>query len=305
MNPKASYSITFRDGHAILIEVSASEPSTIGPVGDTCKTVAASQFASTDAANLSRQLMTLNEAHRKLSVAFEEKRGLHQHTIQRLEASDSAREEFQSKLRIAEEKLLNWEGHHKAMMRDKQVELERLYEELTKLRADLQGAREASQRGFISREDEANAALEDARTQLMTANTRLKETTADLEKAQQKLRETEKAYHALSARHDDRLIEVQGLKSELANARAAIPPSIVRPAPEMVNGYPRRSVLHRLTPAELAIHQAVQAVEDVVKKFNLSEVSGASEALTDAVILLGKAQDRVADHVENPEHKAS
>jgi hypothetical protein len=43
-----------------------------------------------------------------------------------------------------------------------------------------------------------------------------------------------------------------------------------------------------MSPAELAITNAMDEVEK----------AGASEALTDAVILLGKARDRVADHVE-------
>lgn len=43
-----------------------------------------------------------------------------------------------------------------------------------------------------------------------------------------------------------------------------------------------------MTPAELAINAAMEAVES----------AGASVALTDAVVLLAQARDRVADHVE-------
>lgn len=43
------------------------------------------------------------------------------------------------------------------------------------------------------------------------------------------------------------------------------------------------------TAAEKAITDAIYAVE----------AAGASPALTDAVVLLGKARDRVADHVES------
>jgi hypothetical protein len=46
-----------------------------------------------------------------------------------------------------------------------------------------------------------------------------------------------------------------------------------------------------MSPAELAITEAMHAVEK----------AGASIALTDAVILLGKARDRVADHEEGIE----
>ncbi len=46
-----------------------------------------------------------------------------------------------------------------------------------------------------------------------------------------------------------------------------------------------------MTPAEIAIINAMQAVE----------AAGASVALTDAVALLSKARDRVADHVEGKE----
>lgn len=54
------------------------------------------------------------------------------------------------------------------------------------------------------------------------------------------------------------------------------------------DGIPTRIDLRYLTPAELAIRAAMYEVEK----------AGASIALTDAVTLLGKARDRVADHVE-------
>lgn len=54
------------------------------------------------------------------------------------------------------------------------------------------------------------------------------------------------------------------------------------------DGFPTRNDVSLCSPAELAIRDAIQAVEE----------AGASAALTDAVILLGKAKDRVADHVE-------
>ena len=54
------------------------------------------------------------------------------------------------------------------------------------------------------------------------------------------------------------------------------------------DGIPTRADMQWMTAAELAIREAMQAVEAV----------GASVALTDAVTLLSKAQDRVADHVE-------
>lgn len=54
------------------------------------------------------------------------------------------------------------------------------------------------------------------------------------------------------------------------------------------DGWPTRADLQWLTEAERAIRDAVGVVEGV----------GASIALTDAVILLGEARRRVADHVE-------
>lgn len=54
------------------------------------------------------------------------------------------------------------------------------------------------------------------------------------------------------------------------------------------DGIPTRADMQWMTAAELAIREAMQAVE----------AAGASVALTDAVTLLSKAQDRVADHVE-------
>lgn len=62
----------------------------------------------------------------------------------------------------------------------------------------------------------------------------------------------------------------------------------------MSNEIPRRCRLDLMTPAELAITAAMGAVEE----------AGASPALTDAVILLGKARDRVADHVDATEGAA-
>ena len=54
------------------------------------------------------------------------------------------------------------------------------------------------------------------------------------------------------------------------------------------DGWPTRADTRFWTPAEHAIQAAMDAVEK----------SGASLALTDAVILLAKARDRVADHFE-------
>jgi hypothetical protein len=55
-----------------------------------------------------------------------------------------------------------------------------------------------------------------------------------------------------------------------------------------VSGFPRRNQVQKWVPAERAISDAVQAVE----------VMGADVRLTDAVILLGRAQGRVADFVD-------
>lgn len=56
----------------------------------------------------------------------------------------------------------------------------------------------------------------------------------------------------------------------------------------MIKGIPRRAQLELNTPAELAIRSAIQAVEEV----------GADPLLTDAVILLGQAREKVADYVD-------
>jgi hypothetical protein len=66
----------------------------------------------------------------------------------------------------------------------------------------------------------------------------------------------------------------------------------------MVDGFPRRNRIDLLTPAEKAIYDAVQAVENLP----------ADVRLTDAVILLQAARDKVADYIESisdsavPEH---
>jgi hypothetical protein len=65
-----------------------------------------------------------------------------------------------------------------------------------------------------------------------------------------------------------------------------------RPLPRLrPDGIPRRCDHSLMTPAEIAITEAIQAVE----------AAGASAALTDAVLLLGMARERVADHVEGIE----
>lgn len=51
---------------------------------------------------------------------------------------------------------------------------------------------------------------------------------------------------------------------------------------------PRRICLDRMTPAELAIHTAVQAVE----------AAGCDTRLTDAINLLHAAREKVADFVD-------
>lgn len=77
----------------------------------------------------------------------------------------------------------------------------------------------------------------------------------------------------------------------------AIAPKTGRPlvAPESTprphlrdDGIPTRCDRDLMSYAEIAISDAMAAVED----------AGASVALTDAVVLLSKARDRVADHVE-------
>lgn len=54
------------------------------------------------------------------------------------------------------------------------------------------------------------------------------------------------------------------------------------------DGIPRRSDVSLLTPAETVIRDAIIAVEAV----------GADPLLTDAVVLLGQAQGKVADWLE-------
>jgi hypothetical protein len=59
--------------------------------------------------------------------------------------------------------------------------------------------------------------------------------------------------------------------------------------PKLVeNGIPRRNRLDLNTPAELSIFNAMQEVDKI----------GADTRLTEAVILLGKAKELVADYVD-------
>jgi hypothetical protein len=55
-------------------------------------------------------------------------------------------------------------------------------------------------------------------------------------------------------------------------------------------GHPRRNDIRLHTPAERAIREAIILVEE----------AGAHPLLTDAVVLLGQAQSKVADFVELP-----
>ena len=59
------------------------------------------------------------------------------------------------------------------------------------------------------------------------------------------------------------------------------------------NGFPRRHRIDLHTPAEAAIYQAILEVE----------LAGAHPLLTDAVVLLQQAKDKVADFVELPKAK--
>lgn len=56
------------------------------------------------------------------------------------------------------------------------------------------------------------------------------------------------------------------------------------------NGFPRRNRVDLYSPAETAISEAMLAVEK----------AGAHPLLTDAVVLLAQAREKVADFVELP-----
>lgn len=58
-----------------------------------------------------------------------------------------------------------------------------------------------------------------------------------------------------------------------------------------MNDLPRRICINRFVPAETAIREAMLAVEDM----------DAHPLLTEAVILLGQAKDKVADFVDQNE----
>jgi hypothetical protein len=57
---------------------------------------------------------------------------------------------------------------------------------------------------------------------------------------------------------------------------------------QMMDGFPRRNRIDLLTPAEKAVYDVIGVVESV----------GAHPLLTDAVILLGQARDKLSDYVE-------
>lgn len=98
-----------------------------------------------------------------------------------------------------------------------------------------------------------------------------------------------------SARWPDLTVaEVQALR-EVANSvdrlkhlRVEDDGSVDWPVPCTGSGLPRRIQLEHLTPAEVAIQQAMIAVEG----------AGTHQRLTDAVLLLQQAQTAVADYVD-------
>lgn len=53
-------------------------------------------------------------------------------------------------------------------------------------------------------------------------------------------------------------------------------------------GFPRRNMINKMTPAELSIYNATQEVEKI----------GADVRLTEAIVLLTKARELVADFVD-------
>ena len=57
---------------------------------------------------------------------------------------------------------------------------------------------------------------------------------------------------------------------------------------KIVDGFPRRSRVDLQTPAEAAIRAAMKAVEE----------AGADPLLTEAVVLLDQAKEKVADFVD-------
>lgn len=57
----------------------------------------------------------------------------------------------------------------------------------------------------------------------------------------------------------------------------------------MANKIPRRAIVEKFSKGEKAIYDAIHTVEDM----------GADERLTDAVILLQRAQDKVADFIDD------
>lgn len=59
--------------------------------------------------------------------------------------------------------------------------------------------------------------------------------------------------------------------------------------PRTVNGHPRRIRIDLLTQAELSIRDAERAVESLP----------ADVRLTEAVVLISKAREKVADYLEN------
>lgn len=54
------------------------------------------------------------------------------------------------------------------------------------------------------------------------------------------------------------------------------------------NKFPRRSCVYLLSPAEKAVYDAVQAVENV----------GADVRLTEAIVLLSQARENLADYFD-------
>lgn len=84
-------------------------------------------------------------------------------------------------------------------------------------------------------------------------------------------------------------MEDKRMRDAIKDQPTATPEPASEPRPHLRDdGIPTRNDLSRMTMAERAILYAVRMVE----------AAGASKALTDAVVLLQQARERVADHVE-------
>jgi uncharacterized protein (DUF433 family) len=116
----------------------------------------------------------------------------------------------------------------------------------------------------------------------------LREAAAQLDAQAARIRELEAVDRANGIAGRDDALTIERLHERIRELERDVAPPAAPSDWRETAGIPRRNCLDRLTPAELAIRAAIDAVEMV----------GADVLLTQTVVLLGQAADKLADYID-------